>query len=783
MASSTLSWTAEGPFDLYCKKTGQSHAVLTAFGYWKCPRCDQSLNQPKIQISDRESDQDSSSDKVEPAQSKSDNFSYSVRYVDDEHHLIYSEPWQGPFDLHEARKCVLSLIQTKPILRVETVLETCIPGDMDRHYYEAEKIKASGILNNPLVDVAVWRIAVTIMSPVLVQAIRKLVSYDPSEDLHGRTLGLGRHHELVWHHLDDFKKYIEQPDEDNGTRLAKPHLRQLLALVASINAFVVLSCVYYDARKEMTRDGSVPRPRGWKVGLCNLDYDGSYVGRKAGEVYLPPFEGERRITALNIIPAKYKDEEDGGKLRDALMKDGKRWFELLRGRQVSYSGGLLDDKKRELQGRVYVDTASYYNIESASHADDASRYRDDAAEKDGRRRKKEQSQDATFRCPPRLGDIDDMGRGFAKCPCEQCHGFRPHPPHGFPWTDYNLLNPHKLEVSDLKLPDHFPDPEHRYLVCNQSLFGFDLRSRNWLMVDVRFCKDLKRNTTAINTLVLQDETKNMIKALIQKYSGDTKVPGAPTASWRADHIENKGEGQIFLLHGSPGVGKTFYIGRPLLSLTCADIGTEDVSMEKKLMKWFQLAEKWGAVMLIDEADVFLEKRVTADLKRNSLVSVFLRCVKYYRGVLFLTTNRVGQFDDAFMSRIHVVIHYKSLTPQDRKKIWRQFFKKLSSERTDFRITRRAQDYVLEDKDITSMSWNGREIRNAFQTAVALADFRFMQIEDKDENDVPTLDQENFEEVCNMMIKFKDYLKDLHGKDEDERAHKEFSRGPVFGLDD
>ncbi|KHE83152.1 P-loop containing nucleoside triphosphate hydrolase protein, partial [Neurospora crassa] len=189
-------------------------------------------------------------------------------------------------------------------------------------------------------------------------------------------------------------------------------------------------------------------------------------------------------------------------------------------------------------------------------------------------------------------------------------------------------------------------------------------------------------------------------------------------------------------------------------------------MEKKLMKWFQLAEKWGAVMLIDEADVFLEKRVTSDLKRNSLVSVFLRCVEYYRGVLFLTTNRVGQFDDAFMSRIHVVIHYKSLTPQDRKKIWRQFFKKLSSERTDFRITRRAQDYVLEDKDITSMPWNGREIRNAFQTAVALADFRFLQIEDKDENDVPTLDQEDFEEVCSMMIKFKDYLKDLHGKDED-----------------
>lgn len=43
-------------------------------------------------------------------------------------------------------------------------------------------------------------------------------------------------------------------------------------------------------------------------------------------------------------------------------------------------------------------------------------------------------------------------------------------------------------------------------------------------------------------------------------------------------------------------------------------------MEKRLLKWFQLAEKWGAVMLIDEADVFLERRSTNDLKRNSLVS-------------------------------------------------------------------------------------------------------------------------------------------------------------------
>ena len=43
-------------------------------------------------------------------------------------------------------------------------------------------------------------------------------------------------------------------------------------------------------------------------------------------------------------------------------------------------------------------------------------------------------------------------------------------------------------------------------------------------------------------------------------------------------------------------------------------------MEDQLTKWFTLAEKWGAVVLIDEADVYLEKRQTTDLNRNSLVS-------------------------------------------------------------------------------------------------------------------------------------------------------------------
>lgn len=52
-----------------------------------------------------------------------------------------------------------------------------------------------------------------------------------------------------------------------------------------------------------------------------------------------------------------------------------------------------------------------------------------------------------------------------------------------------------------------------------------------------------------------------------------------------------------------------YTGRPLLAITCGDLGTNEVAMERELGKWLKLAHKWDAVMLLDEADVFLERRM------------------------------------------------------------------------------------------------------------------------------------------------------------------------------
>jgi SpoVK/Ycf46/Vps4 family AAA+-type ATPase len=118
------------------------------------------------------------------------------------------------------------------------------------------------------------------------------------------------------------------------------------------------------------------------------------------------------------------------------------------------------------------------------------------------------------------------------------------------------------------------------------------------------------------------------------------------------------------------------------------------------------------VLLLDEADVFLSKRTQDGLKRNALVSVFLRAIDYYQGVLFLTTNRVTEFDPAFQSRIHLAVKYEALSTEQRTLIWRGLL-------SAFEETRDWSDefYDTIGKELVL---NGREIKNLIETSHALA---------------------------------------------------------------
>ena len=55
-----------------------------------------------------------------------------------------------------------------------------------------------------------------------------------------------------------------------------------------------------------------------------------------------------------------------------------------------------------------------------------------------------------------------------------------------------------------------------------------------------------------------------------------------------------------------------------------DLGTTAYELDEALTTLFALASAWKAIVLIDEADVFLERRDVHDLVRNAMVAVFLR---------------------------------------------------------------------------------------------------------------------------------------------------------------
>lgn len=63
---------------------------------------------------------------------------------------------------------------------------------------------------------------------------------------------------------------------------------------------------------------------------------------------------------------------------------------------------------------------------------------------------------------------------------------------------------------------------------------------------------------------MKEERKSVIRSLVHRYTAtDAAADGTQTPKpWTADFIKNKGEGQIFLLHGSPGVGKTYVSHQP-----------------------------------------------------------------------------------------------------------------------------------------------------------------------------------------------------------------------------
>ncbi|KAF1351393.1 P-loop containing nucleoside triphosphate hydrolase protein [Delphinella strobiligena] len=410
------------------------------------------------------------------------------------------------------------------------------------------------------------------------------------------------------------------------------------------------------------------------LSLHYLDYDGSRFGYKLVNTSISAYNGTKPISSLSALPLEFHAQPT--EVRHRLIARGAK-VEAFAGTHYRTYDGIgwkLDSygekEKHSVNGRIVIDGLGWnrYNPNQAVYVSPLN--------KKGKET---------------VGSISDRGLD----------------PYDDACGDYSGGMPLDGHFSDDQEPSSQPAlSDEQKLICTPILRGYALKEKQWLNLFVNSVHDITFNSRAFESLVLPENQKELIL-------GFTDTQQAYRNAYD-DVIEGKGRGIIILLCGPPGVGKTLTaescaeeLKVPLFTVSAADLGIDSRHVETRLMNVLGMCTRWNAICLLDEAEIFLEKRSLHELERNKIVSIFLRVLEYHEGIMFLTTNIVQNFDPAFQSRIHISLDYPELSSESRLKVWENFLKQHDISQA------KARDHPPKNP-------NGRQIKNILKTAQLLA---------------------------------------------------------------
>lgn len=206
---------------------------------------------------------------------------------------------------------------------------------------------------------------------------------------------------------------------------------------------------------------------------------------------------------------------------------------------------------------------------------------------------------------------------------------------------------------------------------------FNLKTHAFVWIHADFLRHYQYDKTLKDKLILPKTHHDLLDVLT-----------ANVDVFTGDIVEGKTAGNVILCKGVPGVGKTLtaeiyseLIERPLYLLHSGSLGTNAQDIEANLRVIFARSERWNCVLLLDEADVFIVQRGD-NIEQNAIVAEFLRTMEYFSGLLFMTTNRPSNIDEAIISRCAAIIEYEIPTPENAAKIWRVFARQYQFELSD-----------------------------------------------------------------------------------------------------
>ncbi|KAI0193019.1 P-loop containing nucleoside triphosphate hydrolase protein [Xylaria flabelliformis] len=521
---------------------------------------------------------------------------------------------------------------------------------------------------------------IVVQSPFLKQFLRDAI---PKLDFHIDNIVLKRPFEDAFHHWADLKEVARRTTDTK----ALDHIKLLLNILRrelketakqhsellskSLMTFDYLWTLFKPG--ELIFGGNGNSPQMYKLEKteydtdskgnpvfdlrCSVvDWDGDSFGRKQSWERIRAFGGLMKITSLPFYPARFIEDHAG--IRDRLLTRGNIFASLAGPHYKTYRGTAIQTRlfftqstegPIHVDGRVIIDAKVYYQYN-----------------------------------PSKSPGLEPLSYGDS----------------------------HTQENADNDSQDDEKLTEEQLLICVPTVKGYALAQKSWVELSIDKVTDIVWNQNVFKNLILPSRYKDLVLSFVESQL-------AHQQNTFDDFIEGKGQGIVMLLAGAPGIGKTLTaesvaeeMHAPLYSVTAGELGSEISEIEGSLGKIMDLAARWNAVLLLDEADVYLAERAEHDIERNKLVSIFLRTLEYYRGILFITTNRAGSIDAAFKSRIHLSLKYPALTQSSQKEIWRNFIN---------RSPVKSDEFTEDDFDFfAGRTMNGREIKNAVKLSHLLA---------------------------------------------------------------
>lgn len=201
---------------------------------------------------------------------------------------------------------------------------------------------------------------------------------------------------------------------------------------------------------------------------------------------------------------------------------------------------------------------------------------------------------------------------------------------------------------------------------------FSLVHHKLVWVNVADMSPYKYEEGLGDRLILPKSHRKLIGALVSNLEVlkmEAEVEG------KSRTIRAKASSNVILAMGRAGTGKTLTaevyaeeIQRPLYEVNSGQLGTTASDIETNLSIVLERSVKLRMPLLINEADVFIQTRGT-NMEQNAVVTVFLRLLEYHTGLVFMTTNRADDVDEAIKSRCIAEITYQTPKAPERKRLW------------------------------------------------------------------------------------------------------------------